>query len=73
MYRCLAILCFFGSGAGSIYLFYQIPSLPFLLGMTEESLRSVISIAWVMIFPVWFALFFAAMALVESIIRLLES
>jgi len=72
MYRFLAILCFFGSGAGSIYLFYQIPSLPILQGINEEALRTAVSLAWVMIFPTWIALFFAAMALLETILRILD-
>jgi len=73
MYRCLAILFFFGSGAGSIYLFYQIPSLPILQGINEEALRTAVSLAWVMIFPTWIALFFAAMALLQTILRMLDS
>jgi hypothetical protein len=66
MYQCLVILFFFGSGAGSIYLFYQVLSLPFLQGIDEEALRTVVSLAWVMIIPAWMALFFAAMALLET-------
>jgi hypothetical protein len=73
MYRCLAILCFFGSGAGSIYLFYQIPSLPILQGINEEALRTAVSFAWVMIIPTWMLLFFAAMALLQIILRMLDS
>ncbi len=72
MYRCLAIVFFFGSGAGSIYLFYQVPSLPFFHGINEDALRTVVSLAWVMIIPVWMALFFAAMALLETILRMLD-
>ena len=66
MYRCLSILFFFGSGAGSVYLFYQVPGLWFLQGVTEEALRTVVSLAWVMIVPVWMVLFFIAMALLEA-------
>ena len=73
MYRCLAILFFFASGAGSIYLFYQFTSLPILLGIDEETLRTAYSIAWVMIFPTWIALYFVAMALFEIILRMLDS
>ena len=73
MYRWLAILFFFGSGAGSIYLFYQVTSLPILLGINEETLRTAYSLAWVMIFPSWFVLYFVAMALLETILRMLDS
>jgi len=73
MYQCLPILFFFGSGAGSIYLFYQVPSLPFLQGINEDTLRTVVSLAWLMIIPVWMALFFAAMALHEAFLRMLDS
>jgi hypothetical protein len=73
MYRCLAILLFFGSGAGSIYLFYQVPSLPILQGINEEALRTIVSLAWVMIFPAWIILFFTAMALLETFLRKLDS
>jgi len=73
MYRCLAILFFFGSGAGSIYLFYQVTSLPFLQGIKEEEIQTAVSFAWVMIFPLWIVLFFAAMALLETILRILGS
>jgi hypothetical protein len=73
MYRCLAILLFFGSGAGSVYLFYQIPSLPFLQGINEDALRTAVALAWVMIIPTWMVLFFAAMALLETILRMLDS
>ena len=73
MYRYLSILFFFGSGAGSVYLFYQVTSLPFLQGINEEAIMTVVSLAWVMIFPVWFGLFFAAMALFETFLRMLDS
>ena len=73
MYRSLAILFFIGSGAGSIYLFYQVPCLPILQGINEEALRTVVSLAWVMIFPAWIVLFFAAMALLETFLRKLNS
>ena len=72
MYRWLAILFFVGSGAGSIYLFYQVPSLPFLQGINEEALRTTVSLAWVMIIPTWMLLFFAAMALLQIILRKLD-
>ena len=72
VYQSLAILSFFGSGAGSVYLFYQVPGLWFLQGIDEESLRTVVSLAWVLIFPTWFALYFAAMALLGSLLNLLE-
>ncbi len=73
MYRWLAILFFFGSGGGSIYLFYQVPSLPFLQGINEETLRTAYSLAWVMIFPTWIVLFFVAMALLQTILRKRDS
>ena len=73
MYRCLAILFFIGSGAGSIYLFYQVPSLPVFQGINEDALRTVVTLAWVMIIPVWIVLFFAAMALLETFLRRLDS
>ena len=73
MYRCLAILFFIGSGAGSIYLFYQVPGLPIFQGINEDALRTVVSLAWVMIIPAWIVLFFAAMALLETFLRLLDS
>ena len=73
MYRYLAILFFIGSGAGSIYIFYQIPSLPILQGINEKALRTVVSLAWVMIFPAWIVLFFSAMALLETFLRMLDS
>ncbi len=73
MYRCLAILFFFGSGTGRIYLFYQVPSLPILQGINEEALRTALTLAWAMIFPTWIALFFVAMALLETILRMLDS
>ena len=73
MYRWLAIIFFFGSGAGSVYLFYQVTGLSFFQGVQEETLRTVYSLAWVMIFPTWMALFFAAMALLEAILRKLQS
>ncbi len=57
---------FFGSGAGSIYLFYQVPSLPFLQGINEEALRTAVSFSVVMIIPTWMILFFAAMALLSN-------
>ncbi len=73
MYRCLAILFFIGSGAGSIYLFYQVPSLPIFQGINEEAFMTVVSLAWVMIFPAWIVLFFAAMALLETFLRMFDS
>ncbi len=73
MYRCLAILFFIGSGAGSIYLFYQVFRLPFLQGINEEPLMTAVSLAWVMIFPAWIVLFFAAMALLETFLRMSDS
>ena len=73
LYQCLAILFFFGTGAGSIYLFYQVPSLPFLQGIDEEAIRTAVSLAWVLIFPVWFVLYFAVMALLETFLRILDS
>ena len=73
LYQCLAILFFFGTGAGSIYLFYQVPSLPFLQGIDEESIRTVVSLAWVMIFPIWFVLYFVAMALLGIFLRMPDS
>ena len=73
MYRPLAILFFFGSGAGSIYLFYQVPGLPILQGINEEALMTVVSLAWVMIFPAWIVLFFAAMALLQTFLRILDA
>ena len=73
MHRFLAILFFFGSGAGSIHLFYQIPSLPFLQGLNEEALRTAVSLAWVMIIPTWMLLFFVAMALLQIILRMIDS
>ena len=72
MYRWLAILVFFGSGAGSVYLFYQVPGLSFLQGIDEEAIRTVVSLAWVLIFPAWFVLYFASMALLETLIRLFD-
>ena len=72
MYRLLAIFLFFGSGAGAIWLFYQVPGLPFLQGINEKALRTAVSLAWVMIFPAWIVLFFAAMALLEMLLRKLE-
>ena len=71
MYRCLAIFIFFGSGAGSIYLFFQVTSLPILEGINEETLMTAYSLAWVMIFPIWIVLYFAAMVLIENILRIL--
>ena len=73
MYQRLAILFFFGSGAGSVYLFYQVPGLWFLQGLDEEMFRTAVSVAWVMIFPVWMALFFAAMALLEVVLGRLDA
>ena len=73
MHRFLVILVFFGTGAGSIYLFYQVPSLPFLQGINEEALRTAVSLAWVMIIPTWMLLFFAAMALLQIILHMLDS
>jgi len=73
MHRFLVILFFFGSGAGSIYLFYQIPSLQILQGINEESIRTAVSLAWVMIIPTWVLLFFATMALLQIISRMLDS
>ena len=72
MYRFLAILFFFGSGAGAIWLFYQVPGLPFLQGINEKAFRTVVSLAWVMIFPAWIVIFFAAMALLETLLRKLD-
>ena len=72
MYRCLAIIIFFGSGVGSIYLFFQVTSLPILQGINEETLRTTYSLAWVMIFPIWIVLYFAAMALLENILRMID-
>jgi hypothetical protein len=72
MYRSLAILFFFETGAVSVYLFYQVPSLPFLQGINEEALMTVVSLAWLMIIPAWMALFFAAMALLEIFLRRLD-
>ena len=73
MYRCLAISFFFGSGAGSVYLFYQVPSLWFLQGINEDAFRSAVTLAWVMIIPVWMILFFVAMALLEAFLHILDS
>ena len=73
MHRFLVILFFFGSGAGSIYLFYQIPSLPILQGINEEAIRTAVPLAWVMIIPTWILLFFATMALLQIISRMLDS
>jgi hypothetical protein len=73
MYQFLAILIFFGSGAGSVYLFYQVPGLPMLQGIDEEALRSVVSLAWVMIFPAWIVIYFVSMALLETFLRILDS
>ena len=73
MYQCLAISFFFGTGAVSVYLFYQVPSLPFLQGINEESLMTVVSLSWLMIIPAWMALFFAAMAILEIFLRRLDS
>ena len=64
-YQWLAIAIFFATGAGSVYVFYQVPSLPFLQGINDYAFRSVVSLAWVLMFPFWMALFFAAMALLE--------
>jgi hypothetical protein len=72
MYQWMAISAFFGSGAGSVYLFYQVPGLWFLQGIDEESFRTAVSLAWVLIFPTWFALYFVAMALLGSLLSLLE-
>ncbi len=72
-YQCLAILIFFGSGAGSVYLFYQVPGLWFLQGINEEAFRTAVSLAWVMIIPVWMALFFVSMALFEAFLHILDS
>ena len=72
MYQCLVILIFFGSGAGSIYLFYQVPGLSFLQNIDEEALRTAVSLAWVMIIPTWMLLFFAAMAILQIILRKLD-
>ncbi len=72
-YQFLAILIFFGSGIASIYLFYQVTSLPFLQGIKEEEIQTAVSFAWVMIFPLWIVLFFVAMALFETILRKLDS
>ena len=68
-YQWWAILIFFGTGAGSVYLFYQVPRLPFLQGVNEDAIRTAVSIAWVMIIPVWMGLYFAAMALLEIFLR----
>ena len=73
LYRCLAILIFFGSGAGSVYLFYQVPGLPMLQGIDEEAIRTVVSLAWVLIFPAWIVIYFASMALLETFLQILES
>ena len=73
MYRYLAIVAFIGSGAGSIYLFYQVPGLPILQGINEKAFRAVVSIAWVMIFPAWMVLFFAAMALFETFLNMFDA
>ena len=73
MYRSLAIIFFFGSGAGSVYLFYQVPSLWFLQGFNEDAFRTVVSLAWVMIIPVWMAAFFVAMALLEILLDFFDS
>ncbi len=72
MYRWLAILSFFGTGAASVYLFYQVPGLWFLQGIDEDSIRTVVSLAWILIFPAWFVLYFAAMALLETFLRILD-
>ena len=73
LYRYLVILLFIGSGAGAIYLFYQVPGLPILRGINEEALMTVVFFAWVMIFPAWLVLFFAAMALLETFLRRYDS
>ena len=72
MYRFRAILLFLGSGAGSVYLFYQVPSLPCLQGIKHEVLMTVVAMDWLMIIPAWMALFFAAMALLEIFLRRLD-
>jgi len=72
-YQILAILILFGPGLGSIYLFYQVTSLPFLQGIKEEEIQTAVSFAWVMIFPLWIVLFFEAMALLETFLRKLDS
>jgi hypothetical protein len=73
IYRFLAIFFFFGSGAASVYFFYQVPGFSFLQGVDEESIRTAVSLSWVLIFPVWFVLYFAAMALLETFLRILDS
>ncbi|MBT8358713.1 MAG: hypothetical protein HKO79_00205 [Desulfobacterales bacterium] len=73
MYQCLVISLFFGTGAVSVYLFFQIPSLPFLQGINEEALMTVVSLAWLMIIPAWMVLFFAAITLFEAFLRRLDS
>ena len=72
-YQCLPIFFFFGSGAGSVYLFYQVPGLWFLQNINEDAIRTVVSLAWVMIIPVWMVLFFALMALLEAFWHILDS
>ena len=72
-YRWLVVIIFIGSGAISIYLFYQVPGLQILQGINEELLMTVVFIAWVMIFPTWLLLFFMAMALFEAFLPRFDS
>lgn len=72
-YQCLAILIFLGSGAGTVYLFLQIPGLWFLQGISEFAFRTAMSLAWVMIIPAWMAFFFIGMALLEAILHFHDS
>lgn len=72
-YQFLAILIFFGTGAGSVYLFYQVPSLWFLQGISEDALRTAVTLAWVMIIPVWMVFFFIGMAFLDAILHFLDS
>ena len=71
-YQCLAILIFFASGAGSVYLFYQVPSLWFLQGISEYAFRTAVTLAWVMIIPVWIVFFLIGMAFLEAILHFLD-
>ena len=72
-YRFLSILFFFESGGLSVYFFYQVPGLPFFQGIDEEALRTIVSLAWMKIFPAWFAFYFAAMALLGTFLRRINS
>jgi len=67
LYRYLAIVVFIGSGALSTYMFFLVTSLSALQGASDHMLQVVISFAWVLIFPIWIILFFAAMFLLDTI------